>query len=189
MIKKFLLIGALALLASFSAQARLGYTLEQCIAAYGTPVEDDASEQNDAIRTVRGGSNYHEKVRIFKLDNEITIYVGFNRNVVIVESCVFPREITASQAKTFLNKMASGWKKNKEMSGDGTDVFNAQLNDHSLSALVHLDIKTRLIEEPLTYDHDAIESIFLYDLTGIRAMHDDLSKASTARQQTALDKL
>src|SRR5258708_2388948 len=65
---------------------------------------------------VRGGSNYNEPVQIFSVGGGIKIYTGFNRNLVIVEVCVFPSEITSTQAKAFLNKIASGWKKDKEMS-------------------------------------------------------------------------
>jgi hypothetical protein len=35
MLKKFLLIGALALLAALNAKARIGYTLDECIKQYG----------------------------------------------------------------------------------------------------------------------------------------------------------
>lgn len=38
--KKLLLIGALAFLAALNAQARIGYTLEQCVALYGPEYED-----------------------------------------------------------------------------------------------------------------------------------------------------
>jgi hypothetical protein len=37
MLKKSLLIGALALLAAFNSQARIGYTLDECIKQYGMP--------------------------------------------------------------------------------------------------------------------------------------------------------
>ena len=64
MIKKFLLIGALALLASFSAKARLGYTLDECIKLYGTDYKSYPSITKDE------GSLYTWETKTFNITVE-----------------------------------------------------------------------------------------------------------------------
>jgi hypothetical protein len=191
MLKKLLLIGAFALLPALNAKARIGYTLDECIKQYGTPVEDDGSEQNNDIQSVRLGSNYHEPVKIFTVDG-IKIYAGFNRGVVITEVVVFPNAITFASAKAFLSKVTPAWKKKALGDADGVDTFNAKLssNGHSLIADFYLDTEdVNLIGKPFKYNSDAVEKILLTDQTAIKEMHDDLDKQFKAKSEKALGDL
>jgi len=53
------------------------------------------------------------------------------------------------------------------------DSFTAKCKGHLLAADLWLDSQdVNLIGQPFKYNHDAIESIWMFDETAIKAMHD-----------------
>jgi hypothetical protein len=213
--KLILTIIATSLFAAVSAQARMGYTLEQCIAQYGQPTfgydtedhtykhatEDDL--KNVALGIVReNGESW--KAYIFQVEG-LRIYVSFYQGLVSNIAYQPGDNLSLAQARTILDKNGTAWKKDKANSdGEGDAYIGTAANQHKLHVSLNLGTSGDFLKYDkngdIVRDHNTIENLIITDETAnaqLRAARDveekqttdTKEKAQQEKQQRGLDKL
>jgi len=194
--------GALCLSAVPRAQARIGWTMQQCVTQYGQPTIDNGKIQNDAIKTIRtSGEDW--KTYIFQVEG-MSIYTSFYQGVVSNVAYQPDSDLTLAQAKAILAKNASNWKKDSANSDDTSDEFISTANQHKLRASLWWGTSGDFLkynkDGDIIGDHNVIQYLIIVDETAniqLQAARDTeeqqdtnvKDKAQQDKQQKGLDKI
>jgi hypothetical protein len=144
--KRAFILTAIASLTIATAQARIGWTMEQCISKYGQPTYGYETEENvykhpsrnepaDAVLSVIRESGENWKAYIFQIGG-MTIYASFYDGVVSNIAYKPDDAFTLAQAMTILNKNSSEWKKDG-VDRDHVSTITEQDEDYLFSTTGH----------------------------------------------------
>jgi hypothetical protein len=160
-----------------TAQAQIGWTLDQCKAKYGEPIDDNRDDQSQWIQEVRDwadGKTYIFNTSGFKL--AITVTDG-----AVVAISYHPENsqssISYKQAREILTKNAnSNWKRDSELSDQETEALSTRNNNHVLEAWLPF---ASLTLRPPKFDHNAVEYVAIKDDT----VDEQVKKGSEATEK------
>ena len=125
-----------------AAQARIGWTLEQCKTQYGEASKyAHQKPESDAIDTARAFSDSDDSIYVFA-SSGFKITIGFHEGVanVITYEPANNEDLTYKQASEILSKNSGTvWKREKDLEDDTADLLTTK-GKHDYEAYLIFDI-------------------------------------------------
>jgi hypothetical protein len=194
------ILTAIANLTMATAQARIGWTMEQCISQYGQPTYGYETEENvykhpsrnetadDVLSVIREIGEKWEAY-IFQMEG-MKIYASFYHGVVSNIAYKPDDAFTLAQAMTIVNKNASEWKK-EGVDRDHVSTITDRDEDYLISTTGHRRLLAHLGLEndggASTYNDDKDAPVNHNAIIYI-AITDEIANAKVQSQRDAEEK-